>query len=254
MFARLASRTGLAAVVAALALAASAGSARADTAYFAGNTNNLPTTTSGYDPVSFSGNVTVTPVGGGTSSAVSITLTNTTATGDAKTVGYITGFGFNLPGTTLKASGATSTDADFKFLNSVNNTTSLQAGEFDYAYSLSSTELHTVDRGLTKSLSTALLSKGLGAGQSATFTFTVNGAVTAAQIVTDTSGSGVPLSVRFRSTNTSLYLGHNDPDGDKVAAALVPNPPTPGAVPAPPGILLAGMGFGALLLRRLRTK
>ncbi|HEY1188162.1 MAG TPA: hypothetical protein VGE74_10920 [Gemmata sp.] len=251
MLSRLATRTCLIAALTALALLASAGSAHADTVNFTGNTNNL----SGNAPVSFSGSVTVTPVGGGTSSAVSITLTNTT-TGNAAGVAYITGFGFNLPGTTLKASGAASSDTDFKFLNSVTNTTSLQAGEFDYAYSLSSTELHTVDRGLSSSASKALISKGLGAGQSATFTFTVNGSVTAAQIVTDTSGSGVPLSVRFRSTNTSVYLGHNDPDGDKVPASVVvtPPPPPPSGVPAPPGVVLAGMGFGCLLLGRLRRK
>jgi len=59
-----------------------------------------------------------------------------------------------------------------------------------------------------------------------------------------------------------LYSAFGDPNGinagfEEWAARKGPNsPPTPGpnGVPAPPGLVLAGMGFGCLLLARFRTR
>lgn len=246
MFARLASRTGVAAVVAALALAASAGSARADYVDFSG-------ARTGTDPVSFSGRLELGPItgtGATTSAVLKITLTNTTSTGDAKTVGYITGFGFNVPDK-VTASAPVVSDSDFKLLANGSQTTTLQGGAFDYAFSTNATQLHTVN--------TNQIALGLAAGATATFQVTLTGdgvtGLTAAKLINEYSADpGVRLSARFRSTNTTIYKGSIG-DGDKVQINTVvvpppPPPPPPGAVPAPPGILLAGMGFGALLLRR----
>jgi len=228
--------------LAALALAFAPGLAKADTIYFTGGT-------SGSDPVSYSGNISVTP-GGATSSTISISLTNTTSVGDAVQYGYITGFGFNVPGTT-SATG-TSSDSDFKFLTAASNATNLQAGEFSYAFSTSASQLHTV--------ASSEIPKGLAAGQSATFTVTVNGAnagsLTAAAIAAATAPASAPFSVRFRSTNTYKYQGGNSPDGDKVPFHVVPPPPPPptGAVPAPAGLVLGLIGAGCFLGRNVRRK
>ncbi|MFO0803519.1 MAG: hypothetical protein U0791_10410 [Gemmataceae bacterium] len=229
--------------VAALALAVAPGLAKADLVNFSGGTTGVA------DPVKFTGSISVTP-GGATSATIQITINNTTSTGDAVQYGYITGFGFNVPGTTTAT--GTSTDPDFKFLTAVANTTSLQAGEFTYAFSTNANQLHTV--------ATSEISKGLAAGQSATFTVTVNGAnagsLTAAAIMAATAPANAPFSVRFRSTNTTLYPGGNSPDGDKVPVstwAVVPPPPT-GAVPAPAGLVLGLIGAGCFLGRNLRRK
>jgi len=231
--------------LAALALAVAPGFAKADLVNFTGAGG-----TSG-DPVKYSGSMSVTP-GGATSATIQITLTNTTSSGDAVQYGYITGFGFNVPGTTT-ASGVSS-DTDFKFLtgSSSSQATNLQAGEFSYAFSTSATQLHSV--GSTE------ITKGLAAGQSATFTVTVNGAnagsLTAAAIAAANSPANAPFSVRFRSTNTYKYSGKVG-DGDKVPFTYTVVPPTQpptGAVPAPAGLVLGLIGAGCFFGRNIRRK
>lgn len=233
----------LVAAVATFALLASAGSTRADTVSFAGSRG-------GTDPVSFSGTLEVTAPGAGTSAALKITLSNTTSTGDAVNYGFITGFGFNVPSVNITGATGSSSDTDFKFLNAASHSTSLQGGEFDYAFSTSSTQLHTV--------SSSQIPLGLAAGQSATFLVNLTGTglsgLTAAQIIQELSApTAVPFSVRFRSTNTYKYQGKDGPDGDKVPVSSVNYPPN-NAVPAPPGVVLAGVGFGCLLLGRIRLR
>lgn len=234
----------LSSALAALALAFAPGLAKADVVTFTGNGG-----TSG-DPVSYSGSITVTP-GSATSTTIAISLTNTTSVGDAVSFGYITGFGFNVPvaGT---AAGASS-DADFKFLTAAANTTSLQAGEFTYAFSTNASQLHTV--------SSTEIAKGIGAGQTATFTVTLTGAgvgsLTAAQIAATSAPANAPFSVRFRSTNTLKYKGTDSPDGDKVPFTykVVPTPPpSGGAVPAPAGLVLGLIGAGFFMGRGVRRK
>jgi hypothetical protein len=228
-------------MIAAVALAISPNLAKADVVYFTGSTT-------GSDPVSYSGSITVTP-GSGTSATVQVSLTNTTSVGDAVQYGYITGFGFNVPGSTTVAAGsASATDTDFKFLTAAANTTSLQAGEFSYAWSTNSSQLHTV--------ATSEISKGLAAGQTATFTVTLNNAagLTAAAIAAATQPAGAPFSVRFRSTKTSKYQGHNSPDGDKVPFTVTPSSPPPSSVPAPAGLVLGLIGAGCFIGRKLITK
>jgi hypothetical protein len=237
-------------VVAGVILLASAGSARADLISFSGSRDRAE------DPVSFSGTMEVIPPGAGTSTVLKITLDNTTSTGDAVKYGYITGFGFNLPSGMTATN--TTTGTPFHFLNAADHRTNLQGGEFDYAFSLSPSQLHTV--------SSSVINQGIDAGDSpVTFTMELSGSgsatVTAAQIIEELSnGSGskrVPFSVRFRSTNTNKYKGKDGPDGDKVPLShwedITPPPPS-NAVPAPPGVVLAGLGVGGLLLGRLRSR
>lgn len=253
MTSRLAPRTRLGAVAAALALFASAGTSRADTITFTGGT----TATAANDQVSFSGTMDVKATST-TTSVLTVTLKNTTGpTSDAAKYGFITGFGFNVP-TGITAGTPTTTDADFKLLNGSSATTYLQGGAFDYAFSIGN-ELHTVDRNLSSAASVALISKGLGAGQSATFsvvlTGTGAGSLTAANLIKELSASpSVPFSVRFRSTNAGTYAGEYQgtapPDGDKVPVDLKTVKP----VPAPPAVVLASIGFGGLMVSRLRRR
>ncbi len=224
--------------------------ALADTVNFFGNGGVAAT------PVSYTGKIDVTTAGGGTSAAIKVTLTNTTTTGSAATYGFITGFGLNIP--TLNVTGATgsSTDTDFKFLTPATAATTLQGGSFDYAFSTSATQLHTV--------ASNQIATGLGSNQSSIFTINLTGTglggLTALQIIKELSASpGVPLSVRFRSTNTAYYQGGNSPDGDKVpfsyyTTPLPPPPPPPSAVPAPAGLLLGIIGVGCLFGRSMRRK
>jgi hypothetical protein len=245
MLPRPASLHRLAAMVAVIISLASSSSARADIISFSGSRG-------GTDPVSFSGTMEVTPPGAGTSAVLKITLDNTTSTGDAVRYGYITGFGFNLP-SGITASNTT-TGTNFFFLNAKDHKTGLQGGEFDYAFSLSSTELHTVN--------SSVISKGIDAGDApVTFTMTLAGSgvegLTAAEIIEELSASPkVPFSVRFRSTNTSKYKGQDSPDGDKVPVKTWEDitPTSNNAVPAPPAVVLAGVGFGCLLVGRFRLR
>lgn len=250
MFARPAFR--LAAVATAL-LCASVSAAQADTIEFWGSRT-------GTDPVSFGGTMSVTSTSA-SSAQLKITLDNTTSSGDALTRGYITGFGFNLPTGILAANATTGAGTIFNFLTGASSqSTSLQpnSGEFDYAFSLHPTQLHTAGV-----LTTSQIQQGIAAS-TAPVTFTVNlsgtgaGALTAEQIIQELTGGSVPreFSVRFRSSDTSKYSGSYG-DGDKVEISdwkKVEDTTKPKGVPAPPGLVLAGMGFGCVLLGRLRIR
>jgi len=239
-------------LIAGVVLLAAASTARADAMTFTGSQSS--TTSSGTSVAQVNGTVDVTATT--TSAVIKFSLTNN-ASGPAATYGYITGFGFNLPNTvsvaTLKTGTGTSSDPDFKLLNYANGgvQTSLQAGSFDYAFSTSSTVLHTVTG--------PEILKGIAPGETTTFVLTVTGSglsgLTAAQVIQDTSvaaGGAAPFSVRFRSTNPTAYQGLKNPDGDKVP--VTPVPPKPGVVPAPPGAVLAGLGMGCMILGRFRLR
>jgi len=81
------------------------------------------------------------------------------------------------------------------------------------------------------------------------------------------SGSGdmyayVPVSLFQRNDSqfpfVYLYSAFGDPNGSNAGfeewASLNKNQTTPNGVPAPPGVVLAGMGIGGLLLGRLRFR
>ena len=238
------SRSILTIAMAAFALALVPGMARADTIFFDGSV-------AGANPVNYTGKIDVTAAGSGTSATIKVTLTNTTSSGGALANGFITGFGINVPTLNLTSATGSSTDADFKFLKAGVNATSLQGGAFDYAFSTSASQLHTV--------AASEIALGLGATQSATFTINLTGTglggLTALQISKELSApTAVPFSVRFRSTNVLLYPGHNSPDGDKVPFRVVPGPQPPAGVPAPAGLVLGLIGVGGMLGRSLRRK
>jgi hypothetical protein len=242
-------------LLAAVALLAAPAAARADQVTFTGSASSSV----GSSVASYSGTLDVqtNTVGSTTTAVITVTLKNT-STGGAATNGFITGFGFNVPHPSgTSAAGSAGPNANYHLL--VNGTagvsTTLQAGAFDYAFSTSTTELHTVNRSNPSDLT--LIKAGLGVGQTETFTLTLTGAasglsgLTALQVIQDTSPATVPFSVRFRSTDLTKYVGNNSPDGDKVPVASyqVVKP-----VPAPPGLVLAGMGFGCVLLGRFRLR
>jgi hypothetical protein len=251
--------------VAAGLLLAAVSPARADTittADFSGSYSTRNYNNTGNDVAAFSGSAKLT-VTSSTSATLAITLQNTSpnVTGNgAYANSYITGFGFNVPNGVTAA--ATTTPTGFNFLKAGTNTTTLQpgSGSYDYAFSLSKTELHTSgDPSITASYAAA---NGLGTTDgSATFIVQLTGNVsglTAFNLLNEKTSGGYEFSVRFRSGKTSKYDGKYG-DGDKVELdykcdTTPPNQPPTNPVPAPPGLVLAGMGFGCMLLGRIRFR
>lgn len=243
--------------VAGVLLLASTGSARADVLLISGGgvTNH---------PSSYTGSVEVKNQTS-TSAVIVVSLTNT-STGailPGAANGYITGFAFNDPNSSTKgnisvgsldsgdfsASYSPSTGQNFQLITGSSSNKSLggQFGTFDIAASVGST-LHT----------SGTASDGLAVGETGTFTFMVTGTnlqnLTAANLLNELSSDATEptaFAVRFRGYSYSKYGG----DGDKVPLGEYHSPPPPSnAVPAPPGLVLAGMGVGCLLLGRLRFR
>jgi hypothetical protein len=225
----------------ALAFAASGGPARADTVQIADS--ELPGL--------FTGSVTYTFTST-TSAVLTVQLTNVSPTTNG---GYITAFAFNDPagagGTDFKSVTLTSAPSPFKLVGSASkfSTNSLDGspyGNFDLGVSNSTKPSQPILGGGNPTT-------GLAVNTTSTFVFNISG-----------SGlnqfSAAELLSTFGTDGTSAFLvrfrGFNDGSSDKdvVGVPMNPPPPPPGnAVPAPPGLVLAGMGFGCLLLRRLRT-
>ena len=253
MFAR---RTLLRALGVVVALCAAATSARADTVSIGESTL----------PGIFTGTVSVT--GQTTTSAViTVQLTNISPAANG---GYITGLAFNDPNSTAGGNignvassvtlstayvpstgqvfsllgGPTSTNPTHNFSNDVATS---PYGNFDIAA--------TVGGSWTGG---GMPQDGLAVGETGTFVFNVTGTslqnLSAANLLAAMSSNGsAGFAVRFR--------GFNDGSSDKDIAGVIcypppppPPPPPPGAVPAPPGLVLAGMGFGCMLLGRLRFR
>ncbi|MCI0703277.1 MAG: hypothetical protein L0241_19540 [Planctomycetia bacterium] len=233
-----------------VALCAFAGTSRADVLLISGGgvTNH---------PSSFTGSIEVKNQTT-TSAVIEVKLTNT-STGSilpGAVNGYITGFAFNDPNKSSKgninvgaldssdfsASYSPNTRQKFQLItNSSNKGLGGQFGNFDIAASVGNT-LHT----------SGTASDGLSVGETGTFTFLVTGSelknLSAANLLAElSSGATEPtaFAVRFRGYSYSKYGG----DGDKVPLGSFSSPPT-NAVPAPPGVLLASVGLGCLLLGR----
>ncbi len=227
--------------VAGFALLASAGSARADIVYIGENTV----------PGQFSGSVEVRSQTT-TSAVIEVKLTNIST--PLSNGGYLTGFAFNDPNTASKGniSGVTSytttysppTGQAFTLLGAptfTNTVSTSPYGNFDIGAAVGGDWLGG-----------GMPQDGLAIGETGTFTFVVSGYnltnLSAANLLAATSSNYTAgFVVRFR--------GFTDGSSDKdIAGIICPPPPPPGAVPAPPGLVLAGMGFGCLLLGRLRRK
>ena len=242
----------LVAVVTGLALLTSCSSARAaiiDPVYIGDSET----------PGMFTGSVQVTNQMPG-SAIITVTLTNTST--PASNGGFITGLAFNDPNNNIGNTaasvslsavyqpstgqvfqligGPTATDPNYNFNNDISTS---PYGRFDIGAAVGGNWLGG-----------GMPSDGLAVGETGTFIFSVTGSglsnLSAADLLAAMSSNGTAgFAVRFR--------GFNDGSSDKDIAGIIcdpPPPPPPSGVPAPPGLVLAGVGFGCLLLGRLRTR
>jgi hypothetical protein len=225
-----------------LALCASASSARADLLYI--GDSELPGV--------FTGTIEVKNVST-TAAVVTIKLTNTSPSNTL----FLTGLAFNDPNSSTKgnistvssfsASYSPATGQNFQLIGGPSFADGISTGPFgnlDIGASVGST-WHT----------SGIVTDGLQKGETGTFVFNVTGTsmnlLSAANIMAAKSTSGAAgIAVRFRDAYSSV----NDKDLAAVICPPPPLPPTPGVVPAPPGLVLAGMGFGCLLVGRLRLR
>lgn len=229
----------LVAAVAGLALLASAGSARADMISIGESTL----------PGLFTGTVSVTSQTT-TSAVITIQLTNTSPTANG---GYLTGLAFNDPAKTTKGDISSVTSFTPSYSPPTGQAFTLIGGP-SYTNTISTSPYGFFDIGAAVGgnwLGGGMPSDGLAVGQTGTFTFNVTGSglnnLTAANLLAAMSSNGTAgFAVRFR--------GFADGSSDKDIAGVVVPPPPPKGVPAPPGLVLAGMGMGCLLLGRLRLR
>jgi hypothetical protein len=185
------------------------------------------------------------------SALITVTLTNTSPLANG---GYLTGLAFNDPNSPPKGniSGVTSftptydptSGQEFTLLggntNFVNGINTEPYGDFDIGAAVGGDWL-----GGGKP------SDGLAVGETGTFQFLVTGTnlnnLSAATLLAAMSTDGTAgFAVRFR--------GFTDGSSDKDIAGVITTENPNNAVPAPPGVVLAGMGLGCLLLGRLRAR
>ena len=174
-----------------------------------------------------------------TQAAIQLTLNNTCPTGQ------ITGFGFCDPLLAAQATSVTSFTSqcgtgstDFRLLTGTN----------------SNLALGTV-AGVDATLGAAVIlgeGNGLGVGECGTFTFQVLGtdvsALTAANLL---ACDGIDAKLRLGLCLDPNRTSCTSPITCVPCCADCPPPPCPSrSVPAPPGVALAGIGFGSLLLGR----
>jgi hypothetical protein len=233
----------LAVAVAAFFVLAAAGSARADMIYIADTTTV---------PSQFSGTVSVTNQTT-TSAVITISLTNTSV---SPTAGYITGLAFNNPGTNALGN-ITGASLTTSFVPALGQNFALIGGP-TFSNSISASPFGNFDIGAAVGgdwLGGGNPTVGINQGQSGTFTFTVTGAhlnnLTAANLLAAMS-TGAPNPV----AGFAIRLRGIDGSYKDLAGYVTPNPPPPPppSVPAPPGVVLAGMGFACLLVGRLRFR
>ena len=229
--------------VAGFALFASAGSTRADLIYI-GDTEL---------PGQFTGSVSVTNQTT-TSAVITVQITNVSPLANG---GYLTGLAFNDPGKTSKGDISGVTKFTPSYSPAAGQAFTLIGGP-SFSNTISTSPYGSFDIGAAVGgdwLGGGKPSDGLAVGQTGTFTFVVSGTglsnLTAANLLAALSTNGTAgFAVRFR--------GFTDGSSDKDIAGVVtpppPPPPPPKGVPAPPGVILAGMGFGCLLLGRLRLR
>ncbi|QDU23168.1 hypothetical protein [Urbifossiella limnaea] len=177
---------------------------------------------------------------GPTSASVRITLTNTSGSQ------YLTAFGISLPGTLTSGSLASKPTSNWQLLadadysnGSMFDTGSF--GQFDIGAAVGSS-WHTSGASVN----------GIAMGATGVFVFDLVGPganITADALMTYLSTNGsAGIGARFRTAGS-----YSSSNGSKVLATVTKSypPPTtpPGAVPAPPAVLLALAGVGCLLGR-----
>lgn len=219
------------------ALCASFGSARADLINIADNEL----------PGQFTGTVEVTNQTS-SSALIRVTLTNTSPFSNG---GFLTGFAFNDPNTTSKGNIGTVTSYQQVYVPSTGQNFTL-LGAPTYSNTVSTSPYGLFDIGAAVGgdwLGGGTPSQGLAVGETGTFSFLVSGTglnnLSAANLLTAMSSNGTAgFVVRFR--------GFNDGSSDKDVAGVVVKPPVNNPVPAPPALVLAGIGFVALIGRARR--
>lgn len=237
----------LVAAAAALALFASAGTARAGTITTA-------TIADSELPGLFTGSVTYNWTSS-TAATLTLSLKNVSPTSNG---GYITAAAFNDPagagGTNFSSVSLTSGPANFSLIGSAsvakaNQLSGSPYGNFDLAVSNS-----------TSVLGGGNPTTGIGVGQTGTFVFAITGtgldkfSATEFLETYSTDGSSA-LLVRFKGFKNGLsdkdVIGECNPGTPTNPPT---NPPPGNAVPAPPAVVLAAVGFGTLLLGRFRRR
>jgi hypothetical protein len=235
------------AAIAAAALLASTGPARAD--FVADSFATLKSDPSFSGPGEFTGKFEVDNVST-TSAVIRVTLTNTSAAAGG---GYITGFAFNNPDNLITGAVLTATPTNYNSFqllgpDTYNNTVDASPfGKFDIGAAVGG------DWTGGGSPTTGIL-----AGNTATFEFTLTGTgldtITALDILSELSKmqgnkTGEEFIVRFK--------GFNNGNSDKVGAVVThggnpppPPPPPSNPVPAPAGLILGLIGIGGCLLGR----
>jgi hypothetical protein len=220
------------------ALCAALGSARADIINI--GDNELPG--------KFTGTLEVTNQTNN-SALIRVTLTNVSPFSNG---GFLTAFAFNDPGSTSKGNIGTVTNYQQAFNPQTGqNFTLLGAPSFNNSVSSAPFGLFDIGAGVGGSWhSGGNPVDGLAVGETGTFSFLVNGTnltkLTAANILTSMSSTGTTgFVVRFR--------GFADGSSDKDIAGVVVKPPENNPVPAPPALVLAGIGFVALIGRRRKV-
>lgn len=219
------------------ALCASLGTARADLINIADNEL----------PGQFTGTVEVTNQTSN-SALIRVTLTNTSPFSNG---GFLTAFAFNDPNSTTKGNIGTVTNYQQQF-NPLTGQNFALLGAPTYNNSVSSAPFGLFDIGAGVGGSWHSGGNpvdGLAVGETGTFSFLVNGSnltkLTAANLLTSMSSTGTTgFVVRFR--------GFTDGSSDKDIAGVVVKPPVNNPVPAPPALVLAGIGFVALIGRNRR--
>lgn len=182
------------------------------------------------------------------SALIRVTLTNVSPFGNG---GFLTAFAFNDPNSTSKGNIGTVTSYQQTFNPQTGqNFLLLGAPTFNNSVSSAPFGLFDIGAGVGGSWhSGGNPVDGLAVGETGTFSFLVNGTnltnLTAANLLTAMSTYGTAgFVVRFR--------GFTDGTSDKDIAGVVVKPPEPNPVPAPPALVLAGIGFVALIGRSRR--
>lgn len=251
-------RRGLATAVLVAAAVAAPGSARA--AFVADSLVNIAGTPSTSGPGYFTGSIAVDNISA-TTASVQVKLTNTSPVANG---GFITGFAYNLPGSisgaTLTSTYNPATGQNFNLIGGGTYKNTVR----DYSDDLNSSPFGRFDIGAAVGgdlLGTGTPSNGLAPTESGTFTFTLTSSTynlnqLTAQVLMNT------LSAASNGSSTAAFLvrfrGFCDGSSDKVVGGTTdtppPPPPPPGAVPAPPAVVLLGLGALCVLGRKVRRR
>jgi len=186
-----------------------------------------------------------------TSATIVVSLKNVSPTANG---GYLTGFAFNDPNSSSRGNINGVTSFTTSFAPPTGQLFSLIGGP-GFNNGIDGSPYGNFDIGAAVGgdwLGGGQPSDGLAVNQTGTFTFVVSGTsldkLSAANLLGTGSygGKTAAFVTRFR--------GFADESSDKDFEGVLCPIPGPTPVPAPPALVLAGMGFGCLLLGRVRFR